>query len=297
MERVIIQAEDGYRLCLHIFETENPKGFVQIIHGMEEHQERYETLAGRLNDAGYTVVSSDMRGHGETAPVLGYFGEEKGCYYLLSDQMRITAYIRHRFHVKKVIVFAHSMGTIIARNLMQSQSRYYKKMILSGYPCPRRAAGFGIFLTEAMKMWKKGDYYSQTVQRLAVGAFNRKIPKYKTQLDWISVNEDNVRTFMEDPYCGHGFRIAGFNDLFRLVQNMDRVKRYRHVQKDLPILAIRGEDDPCTGGDRGSKSSLRTLKRAGFANIKSISYPNMRHEILNEQNNEKVYDDILAFLD
>ena len=43
MERVIIQAEDGYRLCLHIFETENPKGFVQIIHGMEEHQERYET--------------------------------------------------------------------------------------------------------------------------------------------------------------------------------------------------------------------------------------------------------------
>lgn len=297
MERMIIQAEDGYRLCLHIFEIENPKGVVQIIHGMEEHQERYETLAGRFNDAGYTVISSDMRGHGETAPVLGYFGEEKGCYYLLADQIRITAYIRHRFHVNKVIVFAHSMGTIIARNLLQSQSRYYEKVILSGYPCYRLFTGFGILLTEVIKKRKKGDYYSKTVQQLAIGTFNRKIPDHKTQQDWISVNEDNVRAFMEDPYCGHGFRVAGFNDLFRLVQNMDTVKRYRHVQKDLPILAIRGEDDPCTGGERGSKSSLRTLRRAGFTNITDISYPDMRHEILNEKNNEMVYVDILTFLD
>lgn len=295
-ETVIIRAEDGYKLCLHVFAVKNARGYVQIIHGMEEHQERYEPLIRRLNAAGYTVVSSDMRGHGKTAPVPGYFGEEKGDYYLLADQVRITAYIRYRFHIKKVILFAHSMGAIIARNLLQSQSRHYEKVVLSGYPCYQRAVGFGIFLTNLAKIWKKGDYYSEVAQRIAIESFDRKIPDHKTTLDWISVNEENVQAFIDDPYCGHGFRVAGYHDLFSLVRNMNRVRKYRKVQRDLPILAIRGEDDPCVGGEKGSASSLLTLRKAGFMHITSISYPGMRHEILHEKNNEKVYADILHFL-
>lgn len=296
MDKVMLKAEDGYELCLHIFTVQNPKGYVQIIHGMEEHQERYEPFVRRLNMAGYTVVTSNMRGHGETAPVLGYFDEEKGYYYLLTDQMRITSFIRHRFRVDRVILFAHSMGTIIARNLLQSQSRRYEKVILSGYPCPNSAAGFGIFLTKIIQKCKGGDYYSGLVQKLAIGTFNRKVPNHQTEVDWISVNEENVKAFLEDPYCGHGFRIAGFHDLFYLARNMAKVKKYRRVQKDLPILAIRGQQDPCTGGEKGSFASLLVLRKAGFNHITSISYPGMRHEILNEENREEVYTDILEFL-
>lgn len=295
-ERVLLKTKDDYTLCLHVFEVEQPKGYVQIIHGMEEHQERYEPLVDRLNEAGYTVVSSNMRGHGETAPTLGYFGEEAGCRELLADQIRITAYIRRRFGVDRVILFAHSMGTIIARNLLQTQSKRYEKVILSGYPHNNSAAGFGIFLTEVMKKRRGGEYYSEMVQKLAIGSMNREIPDHKTDLDWISVNEENVQAFMDDPYCGHGFRVAAFNDLFRLVKNMARVERFRGVQEDLPILAIRGAEDPCTGGDRGSAESLLTLQEAGFHYIVSICYSGMRHEILNEKNNEKVYQDILNFL-
>lgn len=296
MKEVMLKAKDGYKLCLHIFEVTNPRGYVQIIHGMEEHQERYEPLAEYLNEAGYTVVSSDMRGHGKTAPLLGYFGEEKGCYHLLNDQMRITAYIRHRFAVDRVIVFAHSMGTILARNLLQTQSRCYEKVILSGYPCHHPAIGFGILLTEILKKWKGGAYDSELLQKLTVGSFNNKIPNHKTELDWLSVNEENVRAFRDDPYCGHGFRVAAWNDLFRLTRNMERVSRYKNVQNSLPILALRGEEDPCTRGAEGSAASLLVLQKAGFTHIKSISYPGMRHEILNEKNSGKVYEDIGRFL-
>lgn len=297
METVIMKAQDGYKLCLHIFAIDNPKGYVQIIHGMEEHQVRYEPLVKRLNAAGYSVISSDMRGHGEMAPVFGYFGEERGWYYLLKDQIRITSYIKYRFHTSQVILFAHSMGTIIARNLLQSQSVSYQKVILSGYPCANPAAGFGIFLTEIIKKCKGGDYYSKLVQSLVVGSFNRKIPAHKTELDWISANEDNIRSYQEDPYCGQGFRVAGFQDLFRLVQRMTNINLYRNVNTDLPILALRGAEDPCTGGDRGSAGSLLTLRRAGYTHITEISYPDMRHEILNERNNEQVFADILCFLE
>ncbi len=296
MENIFLKTKDDYTLCLHIFEVENPKGYVQIIHGMEEHQERYEPLAARLNDAGYTVISSNMRGHGETASTLGYFGEEAGCRELLADQIRIASYIRRRFDVDRVILFAHSMGTIIARNLMQTQSKHYEKVILSGCPHNNSAAGFGILLTELMKKRRGGEYYSELVQKLAIGSMSRGIPDRKTDLDWISVNEENVQAFIDDPYCGHGFRVAAFNDLFRLVKNMARVERFHDVREDLPILAIRGAEDPCTGGDRGSADSLLTLQRAGFRYIVSISYPGMRHEILNEKDNEQVYRDILKFL-
>lgn len=296
MERKIIKAKDGYRLCLHIFEVKDPKGYVQVIHGMEEHQERYERLAERLNTAGYTVITSDMRGHGQTAPILGYFGEKKGWYYLLMDQVRITSYIKYRFSAEKVILFAHSMGTIIARNLLQTQSEHYEKVVLSGYPFANPAAGFGILLTGILQKCKGGAYFSPLIQKMAIGSFNRKIPDHTTDLDWISMNEDNVQEFKEDPYCGHGFRIAGFRDLFRLVRRMSDSRLYRNVQKDLPILAVRGEEDPCTGGDKGCASSLLNLQKAGFTHISSISYPGMRHEILNEKNNEQVYSDILHFL-
>lgn len=297
METVMIRAADGYRLCLHVFTVADPKGYIQLIHGMEEHQERYEPFVRQLNQAGYTVVSSDMRGHGKTAPVLGYFAEERGSYYLLADQVRITAYIKYRFHADRVILFAHSMGTIIARNLLQSQSQHYEKVILSGYPCINPAAGLGIRLTGFLKKWKGGSYYSGLVQKLAVGMFNRKIPDRRTDVDWISVNKENVQAFIDDPYCGHGFRIAAFQDLFRLVQNMANIRKYHDVKGDLPILAIRGTEDPCTGGERGSAASLFVLQKAGFHVITSISYPGMRHEILNENDHEAVYTDILDFLD
>lgn len=76
MENIVLKASDGYALSLAVFESEHPRGYIQIIHGMEEHKERYEAFAEQLRQAGFTVVTSDMRGHGEHAPKLGFFKEK-----------------------------------------------------------------------------------------------------------------------------------------------------------------------------------------------------------------------------
>lgn len=299
MEEIFLAAKDGYQLCLHIFAVEQAKGYVQIIHGMEEHQERYEPLVAVLNDAGYTVVSSDMRGHGKDAPLLGFFQKKNGYRYLLSDQKRISNYIRERFHAKRVMLFAHSMGTILARNLLQSESHNYEKVILSGYPAHpgRLAIGTGLVLTGIISKWKGPEYFSKWIQNISVGTFNRKVANPKTAYDWISYNEENVQAFIEDPYCGHGFRISAFQDLFILTDCMNRVERYQAVRKKLPILMMRGEQDASTGFEKGSCQSKKVLAEAGFTNVKDIVYPDMRHEILNETAHEKVYADILSFLE
>ena len=100
---------------------------------------------------------------------------------------------------------------------------------------------------------------------------------------------------MDDPYCGHGFSVSAYHDLFSLVSNMEKVALYKHVDKNLPILMLRGKEDPSTGFDKGAKQSVATLRTAGFARIKTIEYDNMRHEILNEKEKQKVMDDVIAF--
>ena len=45
----------------------NAKGAVVIVHGAAEHSGRYDYLAKRLNDAGYSTYRFDHRGHGRSA--------------------------------------------------------------------------------------------------------------------------------------------------------------------------------------------------------------------------------------
>lgn len=297
MESKTLRAEDGYQLSLSIYEADNACGCVQLIHGMEEHKERYDEFAQTLQKAGYNVICSDMRGHGMNAPDLGFFKEKDGYKLLLSDQKRITEYIRERFGVPKVYVFAHSMGTIIARNLLQTESKKYEKVVLSGYPChPGKvsiAAGF--LLTDVIGLVKGAKYHSKLVQRASTGSFNKKISSPKTGLDWLSVNEENVQAYYKDPYCGHGFSVSAYHDLFQLVSDMEKTSRYRQVNVELSLLMLRGKEDPSTGFDKGAHKSIATLRRAGFSKIQSIDYDRMRHEILNECERKQVYADIIDF--
>lgn len=97
MKKEFINAQDGYRLELHIFEAEGARAAVQIVHGMEEHQKRYEDFAGFLQEHGFTVISSDMRGHGRSAETLGYFMDKNGYAALVEDQRIVTDFIKEWF--------------------------------------------------------------------------------------------------------------------------------------------------------------------------------------------------------
>lgn len=296
MNEIKLKAKDGYELTIHSFEVENPKGYVQIIHGMEEHQERYEPFIEKLNKAGYTCVSSDIRGHGKNAPVLGFFADKKGYEQLIEDQKIITSWIMFNFACDKVNIFAHSMGTIITRNLLQTESGKYKKVILSGHPNPQPFSGFGIFLSRMIINMKGPKYDSKFLANASVGKFNKKIENPKTNLDWLSVNEENVKNYMNDKYCGHGFKASAYNDLFHLVKYMGDSSRYINVNSSLPILMLRGAEDPCTGYDKGTKKSYKVLQNAGFNNITVHKYFNARHEILNEICFDNVCLDVIDFL-
>ena len=99
---------------------------------------------------------------------------------------------------------------------------------------------------------------------------------------------------MHDELCGVPFTDAGNRDLFTMVSHL----HHPFIAKNpsLPILFISGEDDPCTGGTLGLVDSISTLQKNGYANIENITFPKMRHEILNEKENHLVIEEIIKFI-
>ena len=295
-QEVTLASKDGYELALRVYDTADPKAVVKVIHGMEEHQGRYQTFAEFLQADGYTVVTADLRGHGKTAPTVSHIAGRDGHLRLLEDEGTILDYIHECWPGAPVILFGHSMGTIIARAFLRTQSREFHKVVLSGYPNPNSAAGAGIVLTDVLSAFKGGKKYSKLLDDMVLGPFSKAIPDAKSPLEWLSYNPENVKRYQEDPLCGVPFTIGSYNALFHLIKMMDTPSQYEEVWKLLPILLISGKDDPCTGGEKGRTDSLNRLKEAGFREIRVETIDGMRHEILNEKENGKVFRMILDFL-
>ena len=297
LQEMKLSAKDGYELALRIYEADEPKAVVKFIHGMEEYQDRYQPFAEYLQAAGYTVVTADLRGHGKNAPVLSHIADRDGHLKLLEDEETILDMIHERWAGVPVILFAHSMGTIIARVVLQKWSRDFHKVVLSGYPNPNSAAGAGLVLTGLLSSFKGAQGYSKLVDGMVLGPFAKAVPDAKTPSDWLSYNPENVEKYREDPLCGARFTLGSYATLFNLIRLMGEAGKYEEVWKELPILMISGKDDPCTGGEKGRAASEAVLRKAGFRELEIVTLDGMRHEILNETGREEVYRRILEFMD
>lgn len=292
-----LKARDGYELALRIYETDEPKAVVKFIHGMEEYQDRYRPFAEFLRDAGYTVVTADLRGHGKNAPMLSHIADQDGHLRLLEDEEAILEMIHENWAGIPVILFAHSMGTIIARVFLQKWSREFHKVVLSGYPNPNPAAAAGSVLAGLLASFKGAKGYSKLVDGMVLGTFSKAVPDAKTPVDWLSYNPENVERYQEDPLCGARFTLGSYSALFGLIKLMGNPGKYEEVWKELPILLISGKDDPCTGGEKGREASEAVLRKAGFRELQIVTLDGMRHEILNETEKERVYRKILEFIE
>ena len=67
MERFEFTSHDGKRISVVEWkDVLNPKGVIQISHGMAEHALRYDKIAKYLNGQGFIVFADDHRAHGDT---------------------------------------------------------------------------------------------------------------------------------------------------------------------------------------------------------------------------------------
>ena len=96
-----------------------------------------------------------------------------------------------------------------------------------------------------------------------------------------------------DPYCGYIFTINGFYNMFNLLNFIIKKEHINSIPKDLPILICSGDMDPVGKYGSGPKTVYKSFVDAKILDVVIKLYKDDRHEILNELDQDQVYDDIL----
>ncbi len=290
---------DGLPLSTAIFiPEEEVKGIVQISHGMAEHKERYFSFMEYLTERNYVVVINDHRGHGESVRDkndLGYFYDESG-EYIVKDLHQITLYMKERFPGKPVYLFGHSMGSMAVRMYIKKYDSEIDKLIVCGSPSKNPLVDVALFVVRFQKLFKGDRYRSRLIQNLAFGSYNKNIDKPISDNAWLSSDENNVQNYDSDDLCGFIFTLNGFRNLFLLMKEIYITSGWALKNKDLPIMFIAGRDDPVIVSEDKWNESREFLKKLGYTNVRGKLYKGLRHEILNENIKENIYDDIVKFM-
>lgn len=296
-----IQGVDGKDIFVHCWgRVREPRGVVQVFHGMAEHGGRYERFAQFLNGHGYIVYADDHRGHGKTAGRLeeiGYLGED-GFNKVVEDEHVITGRIKEQHPGLPVFLFAHSFGSFVGQEYITRYGSEISGVILSGSACksgPEVAVGRTI---AAMERKLFGDRRrSRLVDYLSFSRFNSRIEKPKQKFAWLSRDEEEGKKYMEDPFCGTVFTANFFYFFFMGLSALYRKEKIERIPKSLPVFICAGDGDPVGNYGKSVKKLYELYRKTGMKQVELKLYPDARHEILNETNRDEVFDDILHWIE
>ena len=268
----------GIEIVFWEWPVSNPKAVVQLVHGIGEHSRRYDHVAARLNSLGYAVYSDDHRGHGHTGKAMveagitakqGLLGPGK--MQAVLDQVRqMTSIIKAEHPGTKVVMLAHSWGSMLAQRICDKYSTDYDGLVLSG----------SSLLVPGV---------------INAGPLNKKwahLPN-ATGGEWLSRNHEVGRRFKEDPlvFSETFAQVVGFVETLKLMG-----KPKKTIDPNLPILIQVGSDDSL-GGERGNVLLANAYRKQGVDDIVLFVYEGARHEIYNEINQDEVLSDLAAWLE
>ena len=297
-EFTIKSRRDGLELGVSLRIPEQPRGILQLVHGMAEHRERYHDFMDYCAERGYVVLIHDHRGHGasiQSKDDFGYFGDN-GVENIISDVHQMTEYLHERFPNLPLILFGHSMGSLVVRCYMQEYDSDVNGLIVCGSPSKRFGVGAGKFMAQFLQLLWGERHRSKFVNNLAFGSYDKKFPGSKSPNSWIVSDPAVVEAYDADARDGFVFTLNGFVTLFGLMERAYRKSGWGMQNPDVPIFFVAGADDPCIISSKDFKRAVNFMRTRGYQNVESKLYPGMRHEILNEIGKDEVWQDIVDWM-
>lgn len=275
-------------------------GVVQLVHGMEEHIERYDEFTRFLAQQGFVVGAHDHVGHGKSvsdARDLGHITLDHGAEVLVTDVERVRQALFESFNGLPYFIFGHSMGSFVTRVYLSRYGQGVSGAIICGTGNqPLALARGGNLLARAIGAVRGGHFKSKLIDSMGAGGFGKAIEDARTPLDWISVDPAVVDAYIDDPLCGVMFSVGGYAALTDIVSQAVNPRVAARIPHDLPLLFIAGAEDPVGEQGEAVVRAVELYRTAGVRDVSLILYPGMRHEILNEPGKQGVYEDVLAWI-
>lgn len=275
-----------------------PRGVIQLVHGMCEHKERYIALMEFLSENGLICVIHDNRGHGASVKSpddLGYM-YDGGWQAMVEDVRVVNDWIRAQYPDLKIILYGHSMGSMIVRSFLKRYDDRISALLVSGCPVDNPAKGAGKAMASFFGRTKGWHYRPNLLQQMSFGAYSKPFAS-EGPMAWVCSNPEILKSYREDPLCQYVFTANGFYNLLGLMQDCYSRKGWAVKNPSLHIHFMSGEEDPCRGSDKQFRKAVRLLPEVGYHNVTAQVYPRMRHEIHNETGYHRVWNDLLHFID
>ena len=274
---------------------------LQISHGVSEYILRYESFAEYLTARGFAVVGHDHLGHGQSVAEGSarlYFGPKGSWNWVVDDIDQRRNLAKEKFPQVPYFLLGHSMGSFLARTYLIRYPGAVDAVVIMGtgqMPPAVIAGGMAVAAEEARRVGE--DQVSPLVDKLSFGAYNKRFAPNRTNFDWLSLNQDNVDRYIADPLCGGNATIGLFREMLGGLSFIAKPKNLKRMNLNIPVLFISGEMDPVGDCGKGVQRAYESFRKAGVRDVSLKLYPELRHEILNEDCRETVYGDILQWLE
>ena len=275
-----------------------PIGILQLTHGMAEHIDRYDSFARFMASNGFVVCGNDHIGHGKSIndrSEIGYFAPADGDKRLVDDMHILTKIMKNRNPDLPFFLFGHSMGSFCARVYAAHFGEELQGLILCGTGEIPDISSALLPLFDAVC-----EKYGEKRRVDAIGDLLNKgasliVGEKDNPLAWLSVDAENRLAYSNDGLCGFTYTLRGYRDMFAVMCEACEASWAYKLPQDLPIFIISGANDPVGSKGRGVLVVADNLVDAGIE-PEVVLYPGLRHEILNEEDNDRIYNDILKFI-
>jgi alpha-beta hydrolase superfamily lysophospholipase len=264
-----LEAPDGLSLFRRAWLPSRPDRCVVLVHGYAEHSGRYEGLGAWLASRQAAVHALDLRGHGRSG---GARCHVDAFADFLEDLDHFLSWVREEHPTLPVTLVGHSMGGLITLAYLTDHQPVLAGAAVSG---PALVPG-GVSRTRVV------------AARLLKGVLPKLSMGTGLDLEGLSKDPEVVRRYVEDPLVVRSMTASLGAEMLlagpRVLARASEVK--------VPLMLLHGEDDPLCDV-QGSRAFHGGLRAEGSA---LQTYPGLRHEIFNEPEREKVYEDLWAWM-
>ena len=303
-----ISGTDGLPLSVLRVEPVCPdkiKGIIQIVHGKNEHKERYHEFMRFAASKGFIVIANDHRGHGESVRVpedRGYMYE--GGYRAIVDDMHeitleVKEYARGLCGGRKlpIAMLGHSMGSLAARCYIKKYDADIGKLCLTGSPSKSDKMMTGLVMIKSLELLEGKRAHSRFARFVIMWLpYEFKYRREGMHNSWTNTDRDAVISQNNDPLCRFTFTLSAFEEMIKMAMEAYS-KDWSPKNPGLPIRFFSGAEDPCAKSRHRFAEAVRALKTAGYTDVRGKMYNGMRHDILREKQKHRVFDDIMRFIE
>ncbi len=271
-----------------------PRGVVQLVHGICEYAARYEPFARFLTQNGFVVAGNDHLGHGQTAKGPEEYGFFNQWWDLVHDVRALQLKMQERYPHLPYFLLGHSMGSFVARTFLIDYPGELTGCILSG---TGQEPPVTVALGKALTGLGDPRKVNKLFYKLSIGAYNAKFRPNRTSADWICRDEKVVDAYLADPLCTFPTKAGMNHAMMTGLQYVGSRANLEKMDKKTPVYFFAGDSDPVGAMGKGVQKVAGWFREVGCEDVTLRLYPGGRHEMLNEINKEEVFRDTLAWLE